>query len=110
VAGNLVSVWVPYRVTSGSLKPSKPPAKTVLLIFLTQLVFPILMIPLFVAPLLGMASEKMGWWPAPLVDGLLSIVLLGIAILVYALALNNTAEMLEQREKNILLVVTREGE
>ncbi len=81
-----------------------------LLIFLTQLSFPVVMIPIFIAPLLGLASEKMGWWPAPLVDGLVSVGLLALGILIYAVTLNGLADMLERREKNILLVVSREGE
>ncbi len=110
VVGNWISVWVPYRVTAGSLKPTKPPAKTVLLMFLTQLSFPVVMMPIFVAPLLGLLSEKLGWWPAPLVDGLVSICLLAVAALIYAVTLNGLGDMLEDRERKILLVVSREGE
>jgi hypothetical protein len=110
VAGNLVSIWVPYRVSQGSLKPTKLPFKAALMIMLGQLLYPVVMIPMFIAPALGFFSSKMGWWPGPLVDGIVSAMLLGIAALVYWLTLNGLAEMLEQREKEILLRVTREDE
>jgi ABC-2 type transport system permease protein len=110
VIGNFVSVWAPYRVTAGSLKPTKPPAKTVVLIMLTQFLFPVAMIPIFIPPLLGLASEKLGGWPAPLVDSLGSLCLTGVAVLFYWLSLDGIGDMMERREQKILLAVSREGE
>jgi len=110
VVGNFVSVWAPYRVTAGSLKPTKPPAKTVLLILLTQFLFPVAMIPIFIPPLLGLASEKLGGWPAPLVDSLGSLGLVGLAAILYWLSLDGLGDMMERREQKILLAVSREVE
>jgi hypothetical protein len=110
VAGNFISIWAPYRVSQGSLKPTKLPLKATLLILITQMLYPVVMIPIFLAPLLGFLSAKLGWWPGALVDGMASVVLLGIAVLIYMLTLNGLADMLEQREKQILIKVTREDE
>ncbi|HEX3797575.1 MAG TPA: hypothetical protein VH413_02645 [Verrucomicrobiae bacterium] len=110
IAGNWISICVPYRITAGSLKPTKPPIKVVLLMMLTQMLYPLVMLPIFLAPLLGFLSSKMGWWPGPLVDGIVSAGLLGIAMLLYVLTFNSLGELLEQREQRILLTVTREGE
>jgi hypothetical protein len=110
IAGNFISIWVPYRVVTGSLKATKPPAKTVFVILLTQFLFPIVMIPIFLAPVLGLVSGNLGWLPAPVADLLFSVGLLAIAATMYRLSLNDLGRMLEQREKNILLVVSQEVE
>jgi ABC-2 type transport system permease protein len=110
VIGNFVSVWAPYRVTAGSLKPTKPPAKTVLLIMLTQFLFPVAMIPIFIPPVLGLVSEKLGGWPAPLVDSLGSLCLIAVAMIFYWLSLDGLGNMMERREQKILLAVSKEVE
>jgi len=101
VAGNLASIWVPYRVTAGSLKPTKPPAKTVFLIMFTQLLLPALMVPILIPPALGLISGTLGWWPAPLVDGILSLGLFSVTAALYWASLDETGRMLERREKQI---------
>jgi hypothetical protein len=110
IAGNFTSIWVPYRVMAGSLKPTKPPAKTVLLILATQFLLPVVMIPIFIAPVLGFASGKTGWLPAPLADALASACLLVVIAITYYLCLGSLGRMLEDREKTILLTVSQEVE
>ncbi|MDB6022774.1 MAG: hypothetical protein JWQ04_2631 [Pedosphaera sp.] len=110
IAANFVSVFAPYRVIAGSLKPTKPPAKMILLIFVTQLLYPVVMIPIALPPLLGFASEKLGFWPAPVVDAILSVGLLAVAVIFYKLSLTGAGEFLERREQRILLVVSQEVE
>ena len=110
IAGNFTSTWVPYRVMAGSLKPTKPPAKTVLLILVTQFLLPVVMIPIFIAPLLGLVSGKLGWLPAPLADALVSACLLAVIAFTYRLCLGSLGRMLEDREKTILLTVSQEVE
>ncbi len=53
LAGNLISILVPYRVGAGSLKPTKPPAKVIFLILITQMLFPVSMVPIAIPPLVG---------------------------------------------------------
>jgi ABC-2 type transport system permease protein len=110
IAANFFSILVPYRMTAGSIKATKPPAKTVLCIMLTQLFFPILMLPALLAPLFGLLSEKLGWLPAGPVNLLLSVGLLTIATALYYISLPALGRYLERREKDVLLIVSHEGE
>lgn len=110
LAGNFFSTWTPYRVIGGSLKPTKPPPKIILLIMVTQFFFPVVMLPIAIPPLVGMILEKTGYLPAPLVDAILSMVLLVMAAGFYILALNAQGNFLERREQRILQVVSQEVE
>jgi ABC-2 type transport system permease protein len=110
IAANFFSILVPYRIASGSMKAAKPPAKTVLLILLTQLLFPVLALPIFVPPLLGLLSEALGWLSLSVVDALLSSLLLAVAVLLYRLSLHSLGQFLERREQGILLIVSHDAE
>ncbi len=110
VAGNLVSVLVPYRVTPGSMKPTKMPMLTVLLMFVTHLLFPTALLPIFLAPGLGLLAARLGWAPAGVVNLVFSALLLVLFALLYRLSLPGLGGLLQQREKAILQVVTHEVE
>ncbi|EEF58921.1 hypothetical protein [Pedosphaera parvula] len=110
VAANLFSIFAPYRMAAGSMKAAKPPAKTVLLIMLTQLCFPLLMLPAILPPLFGFLSEKLGWLPAGPINAMLSLGLLAIAAMSYYFSLPGLGRYLERREKDILLIVSHEAE
>jgi hypothetical protein len=110
MAGNLVSVLVPYRVTPGSMKPTKLPALTMLLMFVAHMLFPIAMLPTFLPPGLGLLAAKLGWASATTVNLVLSAVLLAFFALFYRLSLPSLGNLLQQREKAILQVVTHEVE
>ncbi|HWF20074.1 MAG TPA: hypothetical protein VG754_12450 [Verrucomicrobiae bacterium] len=110
MAGNFVSTLVPYRISAGSLKPTKPPAKIVFLILLTQMLFPVTMLPVALPPMLGFVCENYGLLPASLVDAVFSLLLLGLAIFLYKKALDGLGDFLEKREQQILLVVSQETE
>ncbi|MDB6065366.1 MAG: hypothetical protein JWR26_1574 [Pedosphaera sp.] len=110
IAANFSSILAPYRVAAGSMKAVKPPAKTIFLILVTQMLFPVLVFPIFIPPLLGLLSEKMGWISAAPVDALLSILLLAAAALLYRVSLHDLGRFLEKREQKILLVVSHEAE
>ncbi len=110
VVGNFASSLAPYRMAPGSLKPSKVPAKTMVLIFLTHLLFPVLMAPAFLAPALAFGVNRWLGWPMGLVDVAASLVLLGLTTLFYSVCLNPLAGFLERREKDVLLVVSQEVE
>ena len=110
VVGNFASSLAPYRMAPGSLKPSKVPAKTMVLIFLTHLLFPVLMAPAFLAPAVAFGVNHWLGWPMGLVDVAASLLLLGSTTLFYSVCLNPLAGFLERREKDILLVVSQEVE
>ncbi|MEJ2702914.1 MAG: ABC transporter permease [Sedimentisphaerales bacterium] len=110
MTGNLFSVLAPFRVASGSLKPTKSSAKTSLFVFLSRLLFPTVMAPIFFPAAMGLLWSHVGWLSAGLANLLLSAVLLAILVFLYRLSLNPLGNLLQQREKEILQVVTREVE
>ncbi len=63
IAGNLSSILAPYRIAQGSLKPTKVPFLMTLIMIATHLMFPMLMIPIFLPPLLGLLFSALGVLP-----------------------------------------------
>jgi hypothetical protein len=110
MAGNLVSVLVPYRVAPGSLKRTKSSTKTGILIFLSRMFFPMLMAPIFFPPAIGLLFSSVGWLPAAPVNLFFSAILLALLAFFYRLSLGPLGELLQRREKEILQVVTKEIE
>lgn len=110
MAGNFVSIIAPYRIAAGSLKPTKPPPKMVALLFVTHLLFPFAMIPIFIPPAVGLLFEKLGWFPAGPVNLGLSLAWLAFVAFLYRLSLDNLGHLLHRREKVILQAVTQEVE
>lgn len=109
IVANFFSIFSPYRMAAGSMKAAKPPAKTVVSILLSQLFFPVLMLPIFIPPLAGMLAGN-GWLTSGLVNILASLGLLAGSILLYHFSLNGLGQYLERREKDILLIVSHEAE
>jgi hypothetical protein len=110
VVGNLLSVLVPHHVAAGSLKRTKTSSMTTLLIFVSRMLFPAAMIPVLIPPGVGLLLSHVGWLPAGPVNLLLSAALLALLALLYKLSLVPCGELLQQREKKILQVVTQEVE
>ena len=110
MAGNLLSVLVPYRIAPGSLKPTKASAMTTVLIIFSHLLFPTVMVPIFLPPAVGLLLSKLGWLPAAPANLLLSAVMLLPLLIFYRLSLAPLGELLQRREKKILDVVTKEIE
>jgi ABC-2 type transport system permease protein len=110
MVGNLVSVLLPNRIAPGSLKPTKMPTTTVFLMFFMHMLFPLMMVPMFLVPLSAVLLSKAGWLPVEVTSLALSIVLLILGILCYRLALPALGDLLQQREKKILDIVTHEVE
>ncbi len=108
--GNALSTLFPYRIAAGGLKPTKVPATTTLMIFVSHLFFPLVMIPVFIPPLAGMLTEQLGWIPGVVINLLLSLALAGLACCIYWLCLPGLGNLLQRREKQILQVVTTEVE
>jgi len=108
--GNLFSILVPYRVASGSLKPTKTSTKTSLLIFVSRLLFPTIMTPIFLPVTMGLLWSRVDWLPAAPTNLFFSVALLGLLVFLYWLSLKPLGNLLQKREKDILQVVTREVE
>jgi hypothetical protein len=110
MTGNLLSILIPYRIAPGSLKRTKTSLTTSLLIFVSRLLFPMIMIPIFIPPALGLLLSRLGWLPAELVNLLFSAILLGLLVLLYWLSLVPLGKLLLQHEKQILQAVTEKVE
>ena len=110
MVANYMSVMFPYRVASGSMRASKPPFLTILMIVVAQLLLPLAMLPIALPPALGLFAETMGWLSAPPINLALSLaLLLGIGS-VYVLTLGRFGDLLQSRERRVLEIVTREVE
>jgi hypothetical protein len=110
IAGNFLSIVAPYRIGAGSLKPTKATGKMTLMIFLSHLLFPVAMAPIFIPPTIGLLSGSAGGWPAALVNALLSLLLAALVAFFYWLSLRSLGDLLQRREKDILQVVSQEVE
>src|SRR5205085_3361253 len=110
MAGNCASILTPYRVAVGSLKPTKTSLKTALMIFLSHLLFPVVLVPIFIPPVLEILFSAFGWMPALPVNLLLSLALAIGAGLLYRTSLHGLGALLQRRERSILQIVTAEVE
>ena len=108
--GNFVSILVPYRIASGSMKPTKMPTVTALLMIFVSLSFPVAMLPLFVPPTLDLFLSKVTSLPSGIFNIIFSILLFLIIAFFYRLSLEPLGNLLQKREKKILEIVTREIE
>lgn len=110
LAGNLLSILVPYRIQAGSLKPTKMPGLAMLTMVVCHLIFPIVMIPVFLPPLLELLWQLADWPKAVPVNLLLSAGFAALMALVYWQTLGPLGRLLQRRETKILSVVSVEVE
>ena len=110
LAGNILSILMPYRIQPGSLKPTKMPALAMLVMILCHLLFPLAMTPVFVPPLAEWMWRIAGWPNAVPVNLLLSIAIATLMGFVYWQTLEPLGRLLQRREMKILGVVTVEVE
>jgi len=108
--GNLISVLIPHRIAPGTLKSTKTSTMMTLLVFVSHLLMPIAMIPIFLPPALGLLWSNMGWLSPEMTILFFSIVLLALLVFFYRLSLPSLGNLLQQREIKILQVVTKEVE
>jgi hypothetical protein len=110
LGGNLLSILMPFRVQPGTMKPTKMPGLAMLVMMLCQLLVPLIMAPVFAAPLLEMLWREAGWPAFVPVNLLCSALLCVVVALGYGFALNPLGRLLQRRETRILSVVTVEVE
>jgi hypothetical protein len=108
--GNLFSILVPWRIQPGSMKPTKMSGLATLTLFLRQLLFPVMISPVFVPPLAGWLWQKAGLPGLIPVDLILSLALATAAGFIYWQTLQAFGRWLQRRETKILNVVTIEVE
>jgi hypothetical protein len=108
LAGNLLSILVPFRIQAGSLKPTKMPGLAMLVLMLCQMLFPTVMAPVFLPDLAEWLWQRAGWPDLVPVNLLLSVLFAAFMALVYWQALAPLGRLLQRRETKILSVVTVE--
>ncbi|HUA68096.1 MAG TPA: hypothetical protein VMA13_06065 [Candidatus Saccharimonadales bacterium] len=110
ISGNLLSIFVPWRIQPGSMKPTKMSGLATLTLFLRQLLFPVIMSPVFVPPLAAWLWQK-GGLPAFIpINLFFSIVLAAATAVIYWQTLQTFGRWLQGREPKILSTVTAEVE
>jgi hypothetical protein len=110
LAGNALSILVPYRIQPGSLKPTKMPGLAMLAMILCHMLIPVAMAPAFVPPLAELLWRLAGWPDVVPVNLILSVLLATLVALAYWQTLGPLGRLLQRRETKILGVVTVEVE
>ncbi len=108
--GNLISPLLPCRISPGSLRPTKLPTSTTLLLMLCHMSFSVALTPIFLPPVAGWLVSTAGWLPAAPTNLLFSAVELALVATLYSLSLPHLGRLLQSREKRILHIVTQEVE
>jgi hypothetical protein len=110
LAGNALSILVPYRIQPGSLKPTKMPGLAMLAMILCQMLVPVAMAPAFVPPLAELLWRMAGWPDMVPVNLIFSVLLAAVVAVGYWQTLGPLGRLLQRRETKILGVVTVEVE
>jgi hypothetical protein len=110
MAGNLLSILVPYRVNPGTLKPTKTPGTRIVALVASQLLFPLVLAPAFMPALAGLLWSEAGLVSGELVSLLLSVALAALAAVAYRKALGPLGSLVQRRETKILSAVTSDVE
>jgi ABC-2 type transport system permease protein len=110
IAGNLLSVLMPFRFAPGSLKPTKVPATTFLIRMLAYTLFPAVATPVLFPAIAAALLAAVAHVPAGPTNLLFSVAELAILAVLYRLSLPSLGELLQQRERKILQAVTQEVE
>ena len=108
--GNFVSIISPYRVPAGSMRPAKTKGVTQLLVFVTHMLFPLALAPVFIPAGLGLLSSRLGWLPGEVVTPLCALLMAAACATLYWQTLEPLGNLLQQREQRILEAVTQEVE
>jgi ABC-2 type transport system permease protein len=104
---NMVSMYAPMAIASGSLKPTKPRIVPILLQVLVVFVFlPLSQLPTLLPLGVEVLLEYQGHTVHLPVFLLLSILQFGLIVLLYRLVLSWQGRLLEEREQQILETVT----
>lgn len=110
ILGNTISSLLPYRIREGTLAATKVGAGRALLNFLAHMVCMTILSVLLLPALAAYLAFSADGLTARVVYVALSFVELAAIVTVYGFSLSGLGELLQQREKQILLVVTQEVE
>ncbi len=103
VLGNWLSIVAPYRIQAGSMKATKLPAKAMLMMFASHMLFPIMMIPALLAPLAELLWKHFGGPGGVPVSLIVSAGVMVLAVIVYWRTLDPLGRLLQRREMTMLV-------
>lgn len=110
VAGNALSILVPYRMQPGSMKPTKMPGLAMVVMIVLQMSLPLALTPVFLPPLAGYLSGRSGGPDPAIVNALASLLLAAVMASIYWWSLGPLGRLLHRRETQILAKVSAEVE
>ena len=108
--GNYVSIKLPFRVASGSMRAAKGSASVMLWHFLAGLGLLAAMLPIGLPAAVGSVSRYFAWGHYLPVYLVLSAGLLGILVVLYRFVLEDQGELMQRREQQILEAVCTKDE
>jgi len=110
LVGNMVSMFAPMAVSTGSLKPVQPKFWPMMVQMFAMMFTPLVLFPAVVAIGIELLLDKFAggrWFPLIL---MVSVIELPIAIVLYRFLLDKQGKLLQHREAKILEVVTENVE
>ncbi len=110
IAGNLLSILIPYRIQPGTMKPTKMPGLAMVVLIFCQMLFPVAMLPVFAGPLMELLWRRSGLPDFVPVNFICSALLCGVMMFAYWQLLAPMGRLLQRRETKILGVITVEVE
>jgi hypothetical protein len=108
--GSFLSISMPLRVASGSLKPTKVSTARTLLVMLSFLLFSVVGAPIILPAVLALVFCGTGGPSAEWMTLLFSMAELAVFAALYPLGLRHLGRLLQRRETDILQIVTQEVE
>ncbi len=108
--GNILSIYLPYRIRAASLKPTKISGARGLLVVFCQLLSPFLLIPVFIGPAAELLLNLSTPVTALPVNLIVSMLVAFAAFACYRWFLPSLGQQLQQRETKILEVLTADVE
>ena len=108
--GNVASILAPYRISAGSLRPTKTKGTTMLLRMVMGLLLLPVLAPFLLPAGLGLLFDQFDLLPGSAVTLASALLMAVLAALLYWRTLAPLGRLLQQREKAILQVVTQEVE
>jgi len=108
--GNFVSIIAPFRITPGTLRPTKIKSGRMLLMIALQMTFLTTVTPIFLPALAGFLWHEGDLPDFVPVNLILSAILCGTMIFIYRQTLAPLGRLFQKRETKILEIVTAEVE
>ncbi|MEI6210037.1 MAG: hypothetical protein WCR06_00285 [bacterium] len=109
-AGNLTSIMIPFRISAGTMRAHKLKSSTALLVMLVGLLLMATGLLIFLPPALGLLCDRFHVFSSGLVTLIAAAIQAILTALLYWFTLAPLGRLLQQREQQILAVVTQEVE